>query len=81
MWISSHHRLSLSRNRTVIIRVQIIYPLVFTDSSLRDRKAVIITHPSKNVPSHHFRTIVILVIKIIIRDGDAALCWLAIFGA
>lgn len=74
-------RLSLACSRAVIVRVQIVYPLVFTNGPLRDRKAVLIAQPSENVPSHHFRTAIILVVEIVVSDGDIAVCWLPILGA
>ena len=81
MQIASHSRLSVACNRTVIVQVQIVYPLVFTNSPLRDRKAVLIAQLSENVPSHSFRTVIILVVEIVVSDGDIAVCWLPIFGA
>ena len=74
MQIASHCRLSVACNRAVIVRVQIVYLLMFTNWPLRDRKAVLIAQPSENVPSHHFRTVIILVVEIVVSDGDIAVC-------
>src|SRR5688572_18788390 len=81
MQIASHCRLSIACSGAVIVRVQIVYPLVFTNGPLRDRKAVLIAHPSENVPSHHFRTVIILAVEIVVSDRDITVCWLPILGA
>jgi hypothetical protein len=80
MQIASHCRLSVACNRAVIVPVQIVYPLMFTNGPLRDRKAVLIAQPSENVPCYHFRTVIIFVVEIVVSDEDIAICWLPILG-
>ena len=53
---------------------------MFTNGPLRDRKAVLIVQLSEIVPSHYFRTVIILVVEIVVSDGDIAVCWLPILG-
>jgi hypothetical protein len=54
MHITSYYGLSITCDRAVIIRVQIVYLLMFINGPLREKKAVFIAQLSKNVPSYHF---------------------------
>ena len=70
--ITSNCRLSIACNEAVVVRVQIAYTPVFMNGPLCDRKAVLISQPSKDILSYHFWIVIILIAKIVISDWDIA---------
>ena len=80
MQITSRCRPSVALNGFIIVRVQVIYPRMFTNGSLGNGKAILISQPSENIPSHHFRTVIILIVEVVVIDEDIIAFWIPIFG-